>query len=59
MKNNRYTLLEKIGSILLLIGLLLVIIPISVISFKTDIVFGTIILGIVVAVTGIIILLRE
>lgn len=59
MKNNRYTLLEKIGSILLIIGLLLVIIPISVISFKTDIVFGTIILGIVVAVTGIIILLRE
>ena len=59
MKNNRYTLLEKIGSILLIIGLLLVIIPISVISFKTDIVFGTIILGIVVAVIGIIILLRE
>ena len=59
MKNNRYTLLEKIGSILLIIGLLLVIIPISVISFKTDIVLGTIILGIVVAVTGIIILLRE
>lgn len=59
MKNNRYTLLEKIGVTLLIIGLLLAIIPISVISFKAGIVLGTIILGIVVAVTGVIILLRE
>ena len=59
MKNNRYTLLEKIGVILLIIGLLLAIIPISVISFKTDIVLGTIVLGIVLTVSGVIILLRE
>lgn len=59
MKNNKHTTLEKIGLTLLITGSLLVLIPILVICFKADIALGTIILGIVAAVVGFIILLRE
>lgn len=59
MKNNKYTTLEKIGLTLLISGSLLALIPILVICFKADIVLGTIILGIVAAVAGTLILLRE
>ena len=59
MKNNKHTTLEKIGLTLLIVGSLLAIIPILVICFRADIVLGTIILGIVAAVVGALILLRE
>lgn len=59
MKNNKHTTLEKIGLTLLIAGSLLALIPILVICFMADIVFGTIILGIVAAVAGALILLRE
>lgn len=59
MKNNKHTTLEKIGLTLLIAGSLLALIPILVICFKAGMVLGTIILGIVTAVVGFIILLRE
>lgn len=59
MKNNKHTTLEKIGLTLLITGSLLVLIPILVICFRADILLGIIILGIVAAVVGFIIFLRE
>ena len=59
MKNNKHTTLEKIGLTLLIAGSLLALIPILVICFKADILLGIIILGIVAAVVGFIIFLRE
>ena len=56
MKNNKHTTLKKIGLTLLIAGSLLVLIPILVLSFRADILFGTMILGIVAAVVGAIIL---
>ena len=56
MKDNKYTTLEKIGLILLIAGLSLEIITIMVASFKADILLGTLMLGLFMAIVGAVIL---
>ena len=56
MKDNKYTTLEKIGLILLIAGLSLEIITIMVASFKADILLGTLMLGLFMAIAGAVIL---
>lgn len=56
MRCNKYTILEKVGLTLLIIGSLLAIITILIAAFITNIALGTIILGLLMAIVGAIIL---
>ena len=56
MKHNKYTTLEKVGLTLLITGLLLAIITILIAAFITNVALGTIILGLLMAIAGIVIL---
>lgn len=56
MKNNKYTKLNKVGLSLLIVGLLPAIITIIVAAFITNTALGVVILGLLMAIAGVIIL---
>lgn len=56
MKHNKHTTLEKVGLTLLITGLLLAIITILIAAFIHNIALGAVILGLLMAIAGIVIL---
>lgn len=56
---SKYTRLEKIGLILLIVGSLLTLVPLIIIVFNADIVLGIILIGLISSVAGGLILLKE
>lgn len=56
---TKYITREKIGLILVTIGLLLALITILIVSFNSNIVFGIIMLGLYIAAIGGLLLLKD